>query len=137
MPKLDAYVNCLYIAKGRGIVSGLRLPLAIQRFNELEPHLSHFVTTEMDDIARLMEQAGVYLGAMVVMARHQKRRVIEVVRNDRAWPGTIRFPRPLVTEWERKFARFGHRTPFAQVERGVLVHIAGAVAVDLLGEGAT
>lgn len=80
------------------------------------------------------DKAGfIWLAAMATMARLQRFRVIRVNSFTAGGKASVRLARPLVTEFDRKFYRYGYRKSRTQVERGVLVLIAGAVALDIGG----
>ena len=80
------------------------------------------------------EKAGfLWLAGMATMARLQKFRVLQVNRFSAEGRASVRLARPLVTDYDRKFYRYGYSKSRTQVERAVYILIAGAVTLDIGG----
>lgn len=83
---------------------------------------------------RRAELGGIYLGAMAVVAKSQRRCVLNIEYDEIKWPGRIEFDRPVITHFERDFAKHGHDAQRSQVDRGVMILLAGVTAIDLIDQ---
>lgn len=89
--------------------------------------------TDEADAVRNAERAGLYIGAIAVMAREFRRRVSEaVITPDEPWLGHVHMPAELATRHDKKQAKLGKTDGQRRVQEAAMILMSGAVALDLL-----